>query len=420
MTTPALLVLMVAFSFAVARYLQRWVSRFVVLSGAEYLLVGVLVGPLLPIHLITESTMSQMQPLVSLLLGLIGFMVGMRAPRIQGGGPAVTVGVLSASGVVLAVAALFITCADLLGVRPGHDAAHYAPVLFELLGYRVGVEVSDAQLLLGLAVGGSAAVASPGVIERVRQQLGSDGPRSQLLSALAETSQWVGILALGGALALGRGDAQATQMALGPIEWIFIAGALGALCGVLFSLFIGREQDPQRIFLASVGGVIFASGVGTALGISPLFVNLVAGLTVGLTSSHAPAVAREIDRLAHPLFVLTMLLGGAMWQPPGDAWLWLLTGVFVVGRLAAQTLFINLFGRALIETPPRVAQGLLAQGTASIALALDFSQQYPSFGPLVLSTVLGAALINEVFSHRALRALMLDLGEGRPEGSGVP
>jgi len=86
--------------------------------------------------------------------------------------------------------------------------------------------------------------------------------------------------------------------------------------------------------------------------------------------------------------------------------------VFVLSRWLARMLSLRIFGPPLIETPPRIGQGLMAQGTASIAVALDFSQRFPDFIPLVLSTVLVAALVNELFSHRALRALLVDPAEG--------
>lgn len=412
MTTPVLLVAIVAFSFAVARLVQRWVSRYVVLSGAEYLLVGVVVGPLLPPQLITVEVLRQIQPLISLLLGLVGFTVGMRSPRVKARGPAVTVGLLSGVGVVLIVGSALILCGDLLGVRPGHELPHYRYVLLTAYGYQVAIELSDAQLWLGLALGGSAAIASPSVIERMRQQLGDDSSRAELLSTLSETSQWVGVLTLGVALALARARNPLGAAGLGLGEWALLGLLLGGVCGLLFSFFIGREQNSQRLFLATVGGVIFASGAGTALQISPLFVNLIAGFTVALTSAHSERVREEIDRLTHPLFVMTMLLAGAMWRPPDSAWLWLFPVVFVLARWLARMLSLRVFGPPLIETPPRIGQGLLAQGTASIAVALDFSQRFPDFTPLVLSTVLVAALGNELFSHRALRALLIDTSDG--------
>jgi hypothetical protein len=179
---------------------------------------------------------------------------------------------------------------------------------------------------------------------------------------------------------------------------------------VLFSLFIGREENPSRVFLASVGGVIFATGAGTALGISPLFVNLVAGATVAITSPHAERVHGEMERLGHPLFVLTMLFAGAMWLPMHGL-LWLLPLVYAVARILLRAAWLFMFGSALLELPPRIARGLWAQGIASVAIALDFVQRLPEHTALVLSTVLAGTLLCELFSHRELRSLLLDIGE---------
>jgi hypothetical protein len=228
------------------------------------------------------------------------------------------------------------------------------------------------------------------------------------LSTLAETSHWVGVFFLGLALALAR--SRSGGLGLGLFEWGIVALGLGGVSGLLFSLFIGREQDPQRVFLAAVGGVIFASGVGTALDVSPLFINLVVGVTVALTSPHAAAVRNVMDRLSHPLFVLTMILAGAMWEPV-SGWLWLLPAVYVVARLLLRALFVGMFGHSLLELPPRLSRGLWAQGTAAVAIALDFAQRVPELSALVLSTVLIGALSCELFSHRLLSTLLIDVGE---------
>lgn len=414
MTTPVLvIVLLAATSFAIARILQRYAQRFVVLSGAEYLLVGVFLGPMMPWHLIDTNAMALMQPLVSLLLGLIGFLIGLRMPQAQGGGPATTVGLLSAGAVAGMVGGAVVLVADWVGVRPGQAGTeHYRLETLSAWGYRLVFEVSDTQIWLALAIGASATIASPSVVQAARERLGSHGQTGRLLSTLAETSHWVGVGALGVALALARSRGDGPLPGLGLSEWAGLAIMLGAGSGVLFSLFIGPERDAKRVFLAALGGVIFATGAGTALGVSPLFVNLVVGLTVALTSPHAPEVRREIDRLSHPLFVLTMILAGAMWQPVSGL-LWLLPVVYVVVRVLARGLFLGLFGSALLSLPPRISQGLLAQGTAAVAIAVDFAQRVPELSALVLSTVLVGALCSELFSHRALSALLQDVSEHR-------
>ena len=78
MNLTVVLVLVVIFSFGIGHLLTRYASRFVTLSGAEYILVGVLIGPHFPWKLVSEQALVQLSPLISLLLGLVGFVIGLR------------------------------------------------------------------------------------------------------------------------------------------------------------------------------------------------------------------------------------------------------------------------------------------------------------------------------------------------------
>ncbi len=413
MTTPAILVLVIAFSFAVTRWFTRFAERYVVMSGAEYLVVGALIGPLVPSHLLTQTALDSLQPFVSLLMGLLGFMVGLRSPRGLGAGPAATVGILSASCVLIAVSGATLLALDLLGVAPPRGSLPLSLPVMRGFGYTLTLKSYDAHVWLSLIVGAAAAVSASGVITRTRERLGAAGETGQLLTTLADTSQWVAIIALGLVLAVGRSTSAVTAYGVGLTEWALAALALGGLCGVLFSLFIGREIDPQRVFLAGLGVVIFASGIGTALGVSPLFVNWIVGVTVALTSTHADAVASAMERMEHPLYVLIMIFAGAMWQPV-VGWIWILPLVYVAARYLGRAFFVPLFARALLA-PPRVslAHGLWSQGTLAVAVAVNFSHRYPELASIALTTVLGGVLLNELLSHRLLRAVLIDSGESR-------
>jgi hypothetical protein len=212
-------------------------------------------------------------------------------------------------------------------------------------------------------------------------------------------------------LAVARGTRAGDAYSLGLTGWALAALTLGGLSGVLFSLFIGRDTESQRIFLAGLGAVIFASGIGIALGVSPLFVNSIVGVTVALTSTHAEVVTHTMDRMQHPLFVLIMLFAGAMWQPV-SGWLWLLPLVYVLVRFAGRALFVPLFARALLDAPRvTLAHGMWSQGTLAVAVALNFSQQAPELARVALSIVLPGVLLSELFSHRLLRSVLVDSGE---------
>ena len=48
-----------------------------------------------------------------------------------------------------------------------------------------------------------------------------------------------------------------------------------------------------------------------------------------------------------------------------------------------------------------------------MAIALSVAQRFPERAPLVLTTVLVGVLASELFSHRLLRAVLVDSGESR-------
>jgi len=168
--------------------------------------------------------------------------------------------------------------------------------------------------------------------------------------------------------------------------------------------------------------VTFASGVGAALGISPLFINLLAGVTVAATSAHAARVEAHLERLQHPLFVLIMIFAGAHFVPV-RGWAWLLPAVYVVARYLLRRLLTPLSLRMLVVDGPRVGRighGLLSQGTLAVAIALDFVLQNPRHHALVLGTVLIGAFLSDLWSDRALASLLADAGEtGKAEVGSV-
>ncbi|MCA9598730.1 MAG: hypothetical protein KC776_35710 [Myxococcales bacterium] len=414
MNATLVLVLVVIFSFAIGHLLTRYASRFVTLSGAEYILVGVLIGPHFPWKLLSAATVDRLAPLFSLLLGLVGFVLGLRgkreARRIDEG----VAGFSSALLTLIAVSGAVLTALTLMFPADAAQADFvYNAVLLRTHGYLVEVHVASTHLWVALGVGAAAAVASPLLIESTRRLSAAGGRVSDLLEASARASQITAVLVSGVVLASARATDAASRYSMTVTEWVIASVAVGVVSGLLFGLFIGRESEPAKIFLATIGLVTFASGVGAALGISPLFVCLMAAVTVSLTSSHCAKVQGELDRLQHPLFVLVMIFAGTLWDPV-RGWAWLFPALYVlvrfVGRRMATWLAVKLFLEDKLVTR-RVGNGLLSQGTLAVAIGVNFAQRFPSFSSLILTTVLVGTLLSDLFSARALRALLADAGE---------
>lgn len=414
MSTSLILVVVVTFAFAAGRALARRLSRFVSLSGVEYLLVGLVMGPLMPWKVLTPQTLDHLQPLVQLLTGLLGFLLGVEGRgAFKKSGPAI-VGLGAAAMVALGTAVCVLPL--LVWFATDHVGASTFTIdreLFHWGAWAVRIFIPSQLLWAALIIGAAAASASSYAIGNARRLFGSEGPVGDLLEASSRAGQLAGVFILGAVLASARAAEAASRFHLSLTEWELAAVFLGIICGLLFGLFLGRETDPSRIFLATVGLVTFAAGIGSALGISPIFVNMFAGLTVSLTSPHADVLRGHLEKLLHPLFVLLMVFAGALWVPV-EPRLWIVVPVFILARLLIRRVTMNALAATFLDPPPAtrlLGSGLWAPGTLAVAIAVSGALRFPVLSPLILSTVIVGTLFSELFGHRALRRLLDDAGE---------
>jgi Kef-type K+ transport system membrane component KefB len=415
MNATVVLLVVVLFSFVVGHSVSRFASKYVTPSGVEYLLFGLIVCPHLPPHLVTAEELSKLAPFASLVLGLVGFVLGLRVRRsirdLESGLLGATVAIL----VFVLVGGTVASVLPWLGWGGGGVLFSWSPIRFG--GWVLEISATEQTLYIAATLGAAAAVSSTAINESVLRATRAEGPLTSFSRSMACSASVVAVVLFGLALATGRATESADRLQIGVTEWALVAMAVAVVCGLLFRLFLGRETDPSRIFLASVGAVIFASGIGSALGISPLFVNLLAGVTVGATSTQAEHLREELDRLEHPIFALLMILAGAFWIPT-LGWAWALPVVYVVLRLLAWRLIPAGLVRLFVEDGPRVrdlGRAFLGQGTIAVAIGLSAAQREPDVAPIVLTTVLGGVVLSDLFSERQLRAALLDAGEVPPD-----
>lgn len=414
MSTTLILVVVVTFAFAVGRAVTSRLSRYVTLSGVEYLLVGLFLGPLMPWRVLTPETLETLRPLIQLLTGLLGFLLGIQGRQAIGKSGPTIVGIGAATAVVIGTTLVLLPLLVWLVPESAADSAFvFHREVFKVDQWQVDVHVPSRLLFVALVMGAAAASASSFVVDSARTLYRSTGPVGDLLAASARGGQVTGVIVLGAVLASARASEAETRFHITLVEWEVAAIAFGIVCGLLFGLFLGRESDPGRIFLATIGLVTFASGIGSAVGISPLFVNLFAGLTVSLTSPHADVLHGHLQKLAHPLFVLLMVLAGALWVPVSPQ-MWLLIPAFVMARLLFRRVTMNALGTTFLDPPPTIkhlSSGLWAPGTFAVAIAVSGAIRFPELSDVILTTVVVGTLFSELFSHRALRRLLDDAGE---------
>ncbi|MGE5182396.1 MAG: hypothetical protein ACM31C_10060, partial [Acidobacteriota bacterium] len=313
LSLPIIVVAVVVFSVATTAALHRWGRGRLALSGVEYLLVGVVAGPLVT-GLLDRDVLRLLDPIVSVILGLAGFSLGLHLRKHLRGTGALQVGALlalvTAAGVAAAIYALLST--------------EYAPdALYE------------QRLWLALGLGAAAPAVSAMAIDLVAARTASAGSVTELVRGLAASGNFVAVVIAGATLAWRRASIESTRLGVTELQWLAAILLLGIACGVLFRIFLGRASaDDDRTFLASCGVIILTSGLAAALGISPLFTCAAAGATVSVISRQQEALGQVMERLERPALAMLMIFGGAMWHPI-EGIVWVLPLAYLVARVIA-------------------------------------------------------------------------------------
>lgn len=391
MDTTVILVLAVAFSVGVTTLLPRLTGTTVRVGAVGHFLLGIAVGPQV-FGVLDAASIQSIQPLLSMLLGVLAFGLGLDVRGRAGALVTAPPRVVSAALVAALTAAggyLFVVLATGGMVRHGH------------------------LLFFGLSFGVMAACTSWQRVVQTAESLRADGPTTRALGSFAMLGLVSAVLMFGAVTAGMRSGGPALGLReLTTLEWWVATVAVGFVCGLLFVTFIGDEESPPRVFLATVGTVIFATGMAAAMGISPLLVNLVVGATVGGFSRHAAALQRVIEGLHHPAYVLLLILVGALWTPP-PALLWALIPIYLLLRWAGLHVGTRA-ASAAAEIPlgsPRFGEGLLAQGAFALAIATNYLQLVPEDGSALVTVAVAAILAEDLVADRLLRRVLADAEE---------
>lgn len=406
MSGTILVVALVVFAFFGAHLIHRYASRVLPVSGAEYLVIGALIGPHVPPRVLSAEALASLAPLVSLLLGLNGFLIGLQAtrhfrelrPTLVGLGVALST--LLGSTLVLGATYGWLV--------PQEEPPLVRRWLFELHQYHFELLLTRPQAAVAIVMAAVATVTFSATLSSLDRERLDGVPAFRVLRSCAFSGQVVAISVVAAVLAWSRSSATST-IHLPAAGWYAGVLLFGVGLGVCFTLFIGAEHSTSRVFVVTIGTVTFGAGVGAELGVSSMFINLVTGAAVGLTLRERGDLQRELSRLQYPSSVLLLVLTGALWVPPEQALLWLFPLVYLLTRWVARRTLVPFWTRALTNIDPtRIGSGLLSQGTLAVAVAVDYALQLPEHAGLVLTTAIVGTLLFDVFAQRALERYLID------------
>ncbi len=372
----------------------RLQKRFLVLTGVEYLLLGVLLGPVVP-QIPALNALTSLMPMVALAAGWIGLLRGMELDfRRLGQAP-------SGAGRIAVLHGIF-----------GGGIVALGGALFWRAGFLRGLdaEVTTTAATLGFLACAAAAGAT-GPVDLLESRYKTIGNNGALLRRASRLSDLFAVFVFGMLFCVYHHDGSKSGLELRPTEWAVVSVLLGALLGFLFRPFLGGDENENNRFLALVGVITFASGAAYILELSPLFVNLTLGVTLVNTAQSGARIRTTLENTEKPMDLVLMVLAGALWTPPPVVITLYAIAAFIAFRFAGKLVAggLSSIGNAGLT---RIYLGLLGHGEVTVAMAVSFKLVYS--GPLVdvaYTTVLASLVAHNLVAPRILRTFLVDVGE---------
>lgn len=405
MSAGLILVAVVAAAYLAARVAFDWLARrYLIVSGAEYVVLGILLGPQVT-GLLREHTLEGMAPITTLALGWMGAIVGTRFYL-----PALVL----VRGITYRLA--FVESLLTLATVTALSQAAIALWLQVPLG-----TVWVPALALG-AIGTASASAAVAV---VAQRLGESRPLVSQLQVSVAVNALVAIVAFGLLVSMHHPDPHVLSRPITPTEWMVITIAVGTVGGALFYLFLGSEAQTDRLFIALGGAVIVVSGAATYVGVSPLLAGLFFGAMLANTAERRGEVTAVLESVERPLYFVLLVIAGATWRPPTDPWALAVVMLFIAARAAGKLGGARLAARAngmLGTVGADWGRALLGQGDLALAIAINYLYQPDAGVPdIVFTAAIVSVLLTDVISARLTESAVIAAErETAPNGPPVP
>lgn len=383
MSSTLILIVVVVGSYLAAHVAFAWLAeRFNIVSGAEYLLLGLLLGPQV-LGVLSPGAVGGFAPFLTLALGWIGVVVGAQfhLPDLIR---------ISRSHFRIAFTEALLTLAAVSAVL--------VPVLAWLSG-----APAEQVIVPAIALGCIATASAPTGIALVARRLGAQGAMVRQLQLTTAIDSVVAITAFGLLLAIAHNSSPSQVRVPTATEWAVISIGIGVVGGALFHLFLGDERQVDRLFIGLAGAIILASGAAAYLRLSPLLPSMLIGAILVNTSDSRQEIRKVLSVVERPIYFVLLIFAGAAWQMPEAGW-GAAVGLFLLLRVAAKlagALLGAALNRAVGSLGAGWGRGLLGQGGLAVAIGLNYLLHE------------GAPLAEEVFAAALISVLLTDLLSAR-------
>jgi Kef-type K+ transport system membrane component KefB len=352
-------------------------------SGAEYLLLGFIVGPSV-LGVLEPETLSTFDPIARVGVSWLAMVTGLNY-AVMGG--------KRASGLAI-VGSLFLTalCGGLV-----------AAAVWFVAGAVTSLDPTSRILLAGGA-GIVGCETTRFAVRWVFERHGAVGPLSNTIAAIADSDELAPVLALAALYVIA--PMPQGEIWLPKLAWFGATLGLGCVLGATCAALIGSQLHRGEAISFLLGASLLGAGVAIQLGLSGITTMFVLGLALSVASQHRLELKALLQKSEQPVLLPVLLLAGAHVRLDAAPYLpWI-----VVAALGARILGKVLSGWGICVQPsarkagPWLGLGLLSSGPLTICLGLAFSLRIPGeVGQVVLVLAVLLTLFGELVGPLMLR-----------------
>jgi hypothetical protein len=373
----------------------RAIRGFGLASGAEYLVLGFVLGPQV-LSVVGRTLVETFQPVVLVGVSWLGLLLGVSYLRV-----AERRVPLSRIALSIALSALVSGC---VSASVYFGASYFSPL--------PRLEVIAFAATAGLVCSETTRHSVRWVVERY----GAKGPLADLAADTARASALFPALALSVVNAWLPGAALPDFSVLGRV---LVSIGLGVVLGFTAALLLGREFRRDESWGILLGTSLLGTGAAARLNLSPLSTTFAMGLTLAMVSRHRLDIKAMITPTEKPVLLPVVLLAGAYVNVKLSPSLLML----VAGALIAKVLARLVCG-AVLSASSKAVRGvgfefggsMLSSGALGLAVGLAFVVRHPgAVSDAVLLLAALGVLIGESLGPGALRRALSRAGEIKPE-----
>jgi Kef-type K+ transport system membrane component KefB len=278
------------------------------------------------------------------------------------------------------------------------------------------------QLVVALIASNILAAYSPAVVVAIIAETKASGPLSEAALSIVVIADLVIVVTYAISSAIGHAVFASSSGSGGLallVPHIFGSIAAGMLAGGALAFYVQRIGVRSGIFTFAI--LFIAAEAGAALHLNPLLVGLTAGLLLeNLTPVGGEQLAHALEGVSMPTFAIFFAVVGAELQLQA----FLHTAPFAVG--AALLRAVGIYAGALTAGrilgsdrvfARRITVGLLPQAGVAIALAALLLADFPPWGRVIGTIVLGTIIVNQLIGPVLFRNAVIAAGEEGQSGS---